>query len=226
MHDLNKQPTRVWDLPTRIFHWALALTVLVSVVTAEVGGAAMAWHLKSGCVVLGLLMFRVLWGLVGGRWSRFASFLYAPSTLLRYLRGQGRPAEHLEVGHNPLGALSVLAMLAVLLAQVGTGLLADDEIAYTGPLNRLVSNATGLLATGWHKNWGRWLLLALVALHVVAIFVYLRRKQNLILPMLLGDKNLPRGTPASADGPPQRILALVLALGCTAFVVWLMGLGG
>ena len=121
-------PVRVWDLPTRLFHWVLAACVIGSVVSAKVGGNAMVWHFRLGYAVLALLLFRLLWGVVGGRWSRFSSFICAPSTLLRYLRGQGRPGDHFHVGHSPLGALSVLSLLAVLLVQVGTGLVADDEL--------------------------------------------------------------------------------------------------
>jgi cytochrome b len=115
------------------------------VVTGKVGGNAITWHFRLGYLVMGLLLFRIVWGLVGGHWSRFASFVRSPSTVLRYLRGQTRPDEHLDVGHNPLGAGSVLALLLLLAVQVGTGLVADDEIANQGPLNRFVSGATGLV---------------------------------------------------------------------------------
>jgi len=227
MPDPHLQPVRVWDLPTRLFHWVLALTIAGSVLSAKIGGNAMVWHFRFGYVVFTLLTFRLLWGLVGGHWSRFGTFIYAPGTVWRYLRGQQRPAEHLDVGHNPLGSLSVFALLAVLAVQVGTGLVADDEIANLGPLNRFVSSATGLAATGWHKQWGQWLVLALVALHVAAILFYLlRRKTNLVRPMLLGDKPLPAGTPASADGLPQRLLAAALLAACVGLVNWLVGLGG
>jgi cytochrome b len=201
----STRPVRVWDLPTRLFHWALALCLVGSVVSAKIGGNAMVWHFRFGAAVLALLAFRLLWGLVGGRWSRFSSFIYAPGTLLRYLRGQARPDEHLDVGHNPLGSLSVFALLGVLALQVSTGLVADDEIANVGPLNRFVSSALAAAATGWHKNWGQYVLLALVALHVAAIVYYaVGRKHNLVGPMLVGDKPLPAGTPASRDNGATR----------------------
>jgi cytochrome b len=219
-------PVRVWDLPTRLFHWTLALAVVASVVCAKVGGNAMAWHFRLGYLVFALLAFRLLWGLVGGRWSRFASFIYTPDTLLRYLRGQVRPGEHLDVGHNPLGAFSVFGLLGVLALQVGTGLVADDEIANIGPLNRFVSGATAGNATGWHKDGGQAVVLTLVALHVAAIAYYrLRRNKNLVGPMLVGDKPLPAGTPASADGAAQRTLALLLAALCAGLVTWVVKLG-
>lgn len=212
---------RVWDLPTRVFHWTLALAVTGSVISAKVGGNAMVWHFRLGYLVLTLLAFRILWGLVGGRWSRFASFVYAPSTLLHHLRGRATPHEQLEVGHSPTGALSVFALLGVLLAQLGTGLVADDEIANQGPLNRYVSGDTVMSATSWHKGWGQWLVLGLVALHLAAIAWYLLKKNtNLVRPMLRGDKPLPSGTPASADGVPQRVLALLLLALCAGLATW------
>ncbi|MEP7280970.1 MAG: cytochrome b/b6 domain-containing protein [Rubrivivax sp.] len=217
---------RVWDLPTRLFHWALATCIVVSVVSAKIGGNAMAWHFRCGYVVLGLLVFRLLWGLVGGHWSRFARFVYAPSTLMRYLRGRAAPHEQLDVGHSPLGALSVFAMLIVLAVQVGTGLVGDDEIASVGPLNRYVSNATGLAATAWHNSWGQWTVIGLVLMHVAAVVLYTLRGRPLVAAMVGGDKSLPAGTPASADGRHTRWLAFGLAAASAAGVVALLVLAG
>ena len=221
------QPVRIWDLPTRTFHWVLAACVVGSIVSAKIGGNAMVWHFRFGYVVFTLLAFRILWGLVGGRWSRFASFIYAPATTLRYLRGGSRAHEHHDVGHNPLGAFSVFGLLAILAAQVGTGLFADDEIANTGPLIKFVSGATSLLLTKWHKTFGQWIIISLVLLHVAAILFYLlKKKQNLVRPMLSGDKVLPANVPASADHVRSRGLALALVAACGAVVAWVVGLGG
>jgi cytochrome b len=219
-------PVRVWDLPTRLFHWTLAAAVVGSVVSAKIGGNAVVWHFRFGAVVLALLSFRLVWGLVGGRWSRFASFAYAPGTVLRYLRGQARPDEHLDVGHNPLGSLSVFALLGVLALQLATGLVADDEIASVGPLNRFVSNALASSATGWHKNFGQYILLGLVALHIAAIAYHaVAKRRNLVGPMLGGDKPLPAGTPASQDSLGTRLLALALAATCAGLAAWVLSLG-
>lgn len=218
-------PVRIWDLPTRLFHWVLVLCVLGSVVSAKVGGNAMAWHMRLGYAVLALVAFRVLWGLVGGRWSRFSSFIYSPAALVRYLRGQGRVDDHFEAGHNPLGAFSVLAMLAWLLAQVGSGLIADDEISSTGPLIRFVSSELSLAWTAYHKSYGQWGLLVLVGLHVAAIAFYrLRHRNDLIGPMFSGDKQLPAAVPASTDSLATRLFALTLLGACIAAVYLLVGL--
>ena len=217
---------RIWDLPTRAFHWLLAAAFIGLVVSGKVGGGAMVWHIRLGLLVMGLLLFRVLWGLVGGHWSRFVRFAYGPGTLLRYLRGRSRPGEHHEVGHSPLGALSVFALLGLLALQVGTGLVADDEIATVGPLNRFVSGATATSATAWHKDFGSSILVVLVLLHVAAIVFYrVRKGRDLVGPMISGDKSLPAGTPATRDSAATRGLALLLAAACTAVVVWVMRLG-
>lgn len=223
----GRVPVRIWDWPTRLFHWALVLCVVGAVVSAKVGGAAMAWHVRFGLAVLALLVFRLVWGLVGGHWSRFARFVYAPTTLLRYVRGQAQPHEWLDVGHSPTGALSVFAMLGLLAVQVATGLVADDEIAATGPLVRFVESATSLAATAWHKSWGQWLLLGLLVLHVAAIAVYrLVLQRDLVTPMLTGDKPLPPEVPSSADHAGRWALALLaLSLG-VALALWVHAQGG
>ena len=215
---------RVWDLPTRLFHWLLVACVVLLAVTGYVGGDAMPWHARFGYAVLTLLLFRIVWGFIGGRWSRFRSFLYAPSSVAAYVGGRAHP-DHL-VGHSPLGAGAVFAMLAVLLAQVSTGLFADDEIAFTGPLNRFVKTSTGLAATWYHKAVGQWLLLALVVLHIAAVVFYLAKKrENLVRPMLVGDKDLAAPATPSRDDAASRAVALVVLAACAALVAWIASLG-
>lgn len=217
--------TRVWDLPTRIFHWALLCLIIAMVATGLIGGNAMAWHFRFGYAVLSLLLFRLVWGVVGGRWSRFASFIYAPGTVVRYLKGQGRP-EH-SVGHNPLGAGSVFALLFFLFAQVGTGLFSDDDIASSGPLSKFVSNAMVSSLTGYHKNVGKYILLALVLLHVAAIVFYLlKKKENLIGPMVHGDKSLVHRVESSRDDGRSRALAAVVFAVCAGLVAAMVKLAG
>ena len=219
-HNLSK--VRVWDLPTRLFHWSLALGVTCLAVSGLIGGNAMVWHFRFGYAVLSLLLFRVAWGLVGGRWSRFGAFIYAPQSVINYLRGRSKP-EH-SVGHSPIGAASVFALLGILLAQAGTGLLSDDEISASGPLTRFVSNATVNLATNYHKNIGKWVLLALVVLHITAIIFYLWRKHNLVKPMLTGDKLLAVAVPGSRDDALTRTGAVLVFALCATFVAWLASL--
>lgn len=218
---------RIWDLPTRLFHWLLAVSVIGLIVTAKVGGDAMNWHFRLGYVVFALLLFRLVWGFVGGRWSRFASFFPTPARLGRYLRGRARPEDH--AGHNPLGAFSVLAMLLVLAAQVGTGLFSDDDIAFAGPLTSLVAGSTVRAASSYHKDVGQLLVIGLVALHLLAIaFYFFAKRKNLVRPMVTGDKTRAEagGVTAATDGFRRRALALVLIALAAGVVTWVVKLGG
>ena len=214
---------RIWDLPTRIFHWALFVCVVGLIITGNVGGNLMPWHFRFGYCVMTLLLFRFVWGVFGGKWSRFASFIYAPSTVIAYLKGQGKP-EH-SAGHNPLGAGSVFALLGFLALQVATGLISDDEITNQGPLSRFVSNARVSLATWWHKDVGKWVIAALIVLHIAAILFYLyKKKENLIKPMLHGDKEMPLPVQPSKDDAASRGVALGVLAVCATFVWWISSL--
>jgi cytochrome b len=222
------QRIRIWDLPTRLFHGLLLLCVVGSVVTGKTGGTWMVWHFRLGYCIVALLAFRIVWGFVGGHWSRFASFIYAPSSLVAYLKGQGKP-EH-SAGHNPLGAGSVFALLLVLIAQVVSGLTSDDEISNAGPLAKYVSSAKVSLANWWHKDIGEPAIYALVALHVLAILFYLyKKKENLIRPMVDGDKTMDLAAgahvPAAKDGAAQRLLAAVIFALCCGLAWWISRLG-
>ncbi len=224
---VGERVVRVWDLPTRVFHWALAVALVAQVITGTIGGAALTWHMRIGYCIFALLVFRLVWGFVGGRWSRFASFVYGPASMLRYLRDRHAAGDLFHVGHNPLGSASVFAMLALLMVQVGTGLVADDEIATVGPLNRRVSTATGLAATAWHKGPGFGIIVTLVVLHILAIVFYrVRKRQDLIGPMFSGDKLLPGSVPDSADDRLSRVRALAIIVVSAGLVAAVVQLGG
>ncbi len=211
---MSSQPethtVRVWDLPLRLFHWALVVAVTGAFACAWIPGVPIDWHARFGYAVLALLVFRLLWGLAGSHWSRFSTWRPTPSRVLGYLRGRPHPDD--AVGHTPLGTLSLIALLTLLAVQVGTGLVSDDEIAFTGPLNVLVSTANGLAATGWHTRLGKLLVLALVVLHLAAVLYYLlKRGIDLIRPMLHGDKRVAGPARASRDDLVLRLWGLVLA---------------
>ncbi|MCB1958766.1 MAG: cytochrome b/b6 domain-containing protein, partial [Rhodocyclaceae bacterium] len=178
----------VWDWPVRLFHWLLLALVVGSVVSVKIGGGAMVWHGRFGQAILGLVVFRVVWGLIGSRTARFASFVRGPRAIADYLAGRWRG-----VGHNPLGALSVLAMLAVIGFQAATGLFAYDDIAYRGPMAPAVAGAVVDRLSGWHRL-GQWALFAVVALHLAAVLWYvLVRRETLVRPMLTGRKEVGAG---------------------------------
>ncbi|CAL92707.1 cytochrome b/b6 domain-containing protein [Azoarcus olearius] len=210
---MNKKLIRVWDLPTRLFHWLLLALVVAAFVTGMIGGNFIVWHGWLGIAISGLLAFRLTWGLVGSTYARFAHFVPGPQRILAYLRGHWRG-----VGHNPLGALSVLALLGVLAFQVGSGLVANDDIAFSGPLAPLVSEEVGAWLTGLHRQ-NIWVILALVGLHVGAIVFYVRaKKDNLVKPMITGMKEVADGGVKSAEG--GGVIPFVIALAVAAAVVW------
>ena len=197
---------RVWDLPTRAFHWLLVVCVVAAFVTVKIGGNAMVWHGRIGLAVVGLLVFRIVWGFAGSTHARFSSFVRGPAAIRAYLRGDW----HGE-GHNPLGALSVLALLGVLLALVSTGLFANDDIAFEGPLYALVGKELSDRARGIHHLFEP-LILLLVFLHVAAIAFYVRvRKEALVMPMITGWK-AGTGESARGGGPVAFVVALAIAL--------------
>jgi len=182
---VSKSLIRVWDLPTRLFHWALVVTVLGSFVSVKIGGNAMIWHGRFGYAALTLLLFRLVWGFIGPRYARFSSFLRGPAAILREIRGR-----HLSSpGHSPLGAVSVIALLFFLGLQAILGLFSTDEIAFDGPLAKYVDNDWVAIASRLHRS-AEWLVLGLIALHIVAIiFYYFVKKRDLVRPMLTGDQS-------------------------------------
>ena len=208
---------RVWDLPTRVFHWSLAAAVPTMVLTGQVGGAWMKWHFLLGYTVIALLLFRVIWGFFGGYWSRFSTFVHRPHMVIGYLRQ--REGSAMSVGHNPLGGYSVLAMLLTLLAQAASGLMSDDEILSAGPLAHRLPEAMVRAMTFLHTGPGKWVVILLLLLHVLAIAWYrVGRSENLIRPMLNGEKSLQQEAPESRDDNQARGLALILLLCCATLI--------
>lgn len=205
----------VWDLPTRLFHWGLVLLVAGLWVSGKTG--ALNLHMTLGKAALALLLFRLAWGIAGSDTARFSQFVKGPRAVADYLRATriGRPWP--TPGHNPLGAFSVLALMALALVQAVSGLFTTDDILVEGPLTHLVSGHTASLLSSVHRI-GFWLLLALVALHVAAIIFYrVAKREDLLRPMVTGRKRLAAGIrpPRMADG--RRALVLAAA---AAALVW------
>lgn len=204
---MNSKRIRLWDLPTRLFHWLLVVTVVGAVVTGQIGGSLIDWHGRLGQFAAGLLAFRVVWGLVGSTYARFAVFFPTPAKIKAYLAGQWQGE-----GHNPLGALSVFGLIFLLSVQVLCGLFANDDIAFTGPLADLVSREISNKLTGVHSLLSN-VLIALVVLHIAAIAFYARvKKQNLVKPMITGWKDDADGEPARGGGFVALIVALLIAV--------------
>lgn len=204
---MNGPRIRLWDLPTRFFHWTLVLCVVGAIISGQVGGGLIDLHGKLGLAIVGLIVFRLAWGIVGSTYARFAQFFPTPARLKAYLRGQWQGE-----GHNPLGALAVLGLLGLLAVQVATGLFSNDDIAFVGPLYGLVGKDLSNRLTGIHHLASN-LLIGLVVLHVAAIVFYGHaRKQKLLKPMITGWKE-GHGESAKGGGLLALLAALLIASG-------------
>lgn len=207
---------RIWDWPTRLFHWLLVLLIPALWWTATYDRIGL--HVTLGLVTFGLILFRLLWGLIGSSTARFANFLKGPRGVVSYLNGHAAHA----LGHNPLGGWSVAAMLALLSAQVSLGLFASNEDGDVfGPLSLWIDSDTAEWVTDLHK-WLFNAVLALIVLHVAAIAIYALRRRNLVGPMLTGSGAAPPGTAPMTPAPARRAaLAAAIAAGVTAWL-WSM----
>jgi cytochrome b len=201
---------RVWDVPVRVTHWAFVVGVVFSWWTAETG--RLEWHRWSGYTLLGLVLFRLYWGFFGSSTARFSHFVRGPRAIAAYLRGSTEP----RAGHNPLGALSVVALLGLLLTQIVLGLFAVDvDGMESGPLSTYVSFASGRMAAEWHE-WVFNALVTVVLLHVLAVLFYLFRKQNLVGAMFTGRRAYESPVEAVSRGSWFKlIIGVVLATGLT-----------
>ena len=206
---------RIWDLPTRLFHWLLVPLLFGSWWSAE--NHLLEWHYRFGFAIVLLLVFRLVWGLIGSSTARFSSFVRGPSAIRAYLRGGTAK----RVGHNPIGALSVLAMLALLVVHVGLGLVSTDEDGLDpAPLAHLVSYDVSEAAQDLHETSFN-LLLVLIGLHVAAILFYaLFRRQNLVGPMVSGRGEAPAGVEAMRPAPLWRLLLAVAAAFAVTGWIW------
>jgi cytochrome b len=199
----------VWDVPVRLFHWALAVLVVFSYVTGKVGGGWMEWHLKSGYAILALLIFRIAWGFFGSETARFTAFVRPPRAAMEYLRARLDGKHPAMIGHNPAGGWAVLLLLLVIAVQVTSGLFSDDEISTQGPLAVKVSNALVSRMSALH-SWNEWAIVALVVLHVAAIAIYrFAWNVRLLPPMIHGRMEV---EDASVAAPRVRHAGLALAL--------------
>ena len=216
----TKFSVKVWDLPTRVFHWGLLLAVCGSFYSVWVA-EDMVLHSRFGYAILALCLFRLVWGFIGGHWSRFASF--APSW--RRTRDYLSSSESFvaQPGHSPLGAWSVYALLLFLLLQVASGLGSDDDLGFTGPLAPLLPSHWVALLTQYHADVGKGVLMSLIALHVLAVLFYtVVKRQALIQAMWHGFRQWPVAAIASVDTWRRRLGALailaVIALGIAALL--------
>lgn len=213
---------KVWDLPVRIFHWSLVAAVVGAYLTHRLGVTWFRYHVWCGYAVLVLVTFRILWGLVGTRHARFWNFLRGPIATLRYGLGLLRGSSPHAIGHNPLGALMVVLLLAMLLVQAVIGLFGNDEIFNFGPLYGYVSNARSLALTSLHRKLFYWILAA-IALHVLAVAYHRFFKgERLVSAMWHGRKPAAVVPAAEAIRSSRLWLALLLLAVLSAALAWIV----
>ncbi len=207
---------RVWDAPTRLFHWAIVVLVGFSWLSIDMNWEQL--HFLSGYTILTLLLFRLVWGFIGSDTARFVRFLASPVAALAHLAHIGRREPDREIGHNAAGGWMVLVLLGLLLAQVGTGLCSNDDGMTEAPLAHLVGKSTSDWLSGIHGRIFTLIQIAVV-LHVVAVLAYaVLKRHDLVRPMLTGNKRLP----ATLKAP--RIASVWLALAVLVAVALLVAL--
>lgn len=204
---------KVWDLPTRLFHWLMVVLVVMLGISGELGKLNI--HLLIGPMVLALVLFRVVWGFIGSETARFSHFVHGPKAVLAYMAA-ARTGAVRSVGHNPLGAFSVLALLGLLGLQAVSGLFTSDDIFTEGPLAHLVSAKMVALLSSVHRI-GFKLLLAFIALHLAAVVFYrFVKKDDMVEAMISGHKNVPTEVRGVAFTHP--LLALISFAICCSLV--------
>lgn len=209
---------RAWDWPIRVVHWAMVLLLIALVVTAEIGGLAMDWHMRAGETMLGLVLFRIFWGFGGPANARFANFVRGPRAVASYARSLRHPPHQSYPGHNPLGGWMVISLFLALLVQTGTGLFSNDDVASEGPLARFIDEDLSSLLSSVHRS-NAWIVFALATIHVSAVLFYLfKMKENLITPMIVRDKRPPG--PAAAKGQRASSIRALLLAAFAALIVW------
>jgi cytochrome b len=212
----------VWDLPLRLFHWLFALSITASWITGKAGFDWMQYHFYLGYFMIGLLVFRLIWGFIGPRHARFSSFLQKPAAIWTYAQGLFDRHSHPSVGHNPVGALMVVLMLLLVALQVSTGLFSTDAVIWTGPYYPSVKHATASLLSSVHSVNSNFILGAVV-LHLMAIIYYRTfKKQSLVSAMFTGYKPAALVPPHHAITSSQLLKAIIVCAVAACFVYVLL----
>lgn len=219
--DTKMQKVKVWDLPTRLFHWTLVVCMVFMFVSAKIGGSWLQWHLRCGLFLLALILFRIVWGFVGSDTARFTQFVKSPKHIIRYLKGE--ITENEQPGHNPLGALMVLALIFGILFQLITGLFSPDENSYIygGYLsNKAGENASKIRSI--HLLWAN-VLMILAGVHIAVVLLYkFVKKHSLITPMITGNKYLNDPVPQLKMASIIKALIILMITAAIAYSITLI----
>ncbi|MDO6512575.1 cytochrome b/b6 domain-containing protein [Neptuniibacter sp. 2_MG-2023] len=214
---------KIWDLPTRIFHWVLVSLFLFLIYSGNWDDSLMQWHFYSGYLLSGLILFRILWGIVGTYYARFCSFIVSPIKGLSYLKStfKGDTSEHF-YGHNPAGAMMVVMLILLLMLQVASGLVTSDEVLWEGPFYASVSDALASLGAEVHHTV-QIILQCLVGLHILGVITHsILFKEKLVASMVTGTKkDLGNAKPREPVNPVALLMCVALSV---AWVYYLFGL--
>jgi cytochrome b len=213
----------VWDLPTRLFHWLIVFTICAQYASGEAGGEWLVWHFRMGYLMMGLLTFRIIWGFVGPTHARFSNFIKGPGSTLAYLRQVHKTGQDAirSVGHNPLGGLMVVAIIALLSAQVVTGLFSSDGLSYYAPFYSTVSSDTSDRITDWHGIVFN-IIVAAAALHILAVLFYTFIKKSPLVPAMIHGRKPQSHVPAAEGIESSALARAVIVAIIAAGVVFLV----
>lgn len=210
----------IWDLPLRIFHWVLVLTILGAWYTSDQDNDLIDYHLIFGYVALGLITFRILWGFIGTTHSKFKYFVPTPNKLINYLTQKSPQRDY--PGHNPLGSLMVVFMITLILLQAISGLFMNDDIFTNGPYYGTINESIEEILVFFHRNSFNFILAAIV-LHILAILFYKKiKKKSLVMPIITGEKSDQDVKQEDAIKHSKLVLAAIVAIAVTAFIYWLV----
>ena len=217
-----KNKLLVWDLPVRLFHWCLVISLLAAWYTSDGERNLIDYHLKIGYFILALIIFRLIWGVLGTKYARFYQFIPNRLTLLNYLKGVKKEKDYNSIGHNPLGALMVVLMLTLVLSQAISGLFMNDDVFTTGPYYESANSTVQAFMSSIHHNVFD-VILVISALHIGAAFYYLLvKKSNLIVPMITGYKKTANDKDDEGIKSSKLLLALVVLIVVVIFLYWLL----
>lgn len=213
----KERTVKVWDFPTRIFHWTFAVAVVLAFVSSEADGAAFWIHVYSGTILLGFIVFRAIWGVIGSRYAQFGDFVHGPDKVVDYAQRLMTFRPPHSVGHNPLGGWMVMALLGVVLLAVLTGMMTTED-GYVGPLAHI---GGGLFGEA-HEGIGSFVMV-LVGAHIVGVLVHgLISRENLPRAMMTGDKHVPADVPAEDIKPVGFVRPLIALAFAMATVLYFM----
>jgi cytochrome b len=217
-----KNKLLVWDLPVRLFHWSLVTSLFAAWYTSDGERNLIDWHLKIGYFILGLIIFRIIWGVFGTRYAKFTQFIPNKKSLLYYLKNFKQEKNYTTVGHNPIGGLMVVFMLTLVLSQAVSGLFMNDDIFTSGPYYSSASSSIQSIMSLIHHNVFD-IIIVVSVLHIAAAFYYLLvKKANLIVPMITGYKQSDGTENTKGIKSSRLFLALVIILAVAIFLYWLL----